>query len=281
MGARRLLRLTAVVLAAAVGSAATAETAPAALFFFFEPTAAKPGDLVTVRTAGTPPSFTLQQRVRPFQRPIRVYLVSNDAGGDIRSRFDTRLEFIGSLVPDARGRGVLSFRAPPLDADSYAVAAWCPGCARYSAGSTFSVLRVDDHIVPRYRPLMLLRIESSTPDEPCAATTPDSGGSYANGLLSTQLSPSGVVPARVEPDGSLFWKFGWTPNGIKGVLTVRGERLDSPSPPMHVRGVHWGYSSTGRGGWASAVQFPTEGCWRITGRVRDVSLTFVVKVVRS
>jgi hypothetical protein len=45
--------------------------------------------------------------------------------------------------------------------------------------------------------------------------------------------------------------------------------------------VRWGYSSTGRGGWASAVVFAGEGCWRITGRVRDVSLTFVVRVVRG
>jgi hypothetical protein len=50
---------------------------------------------------------------------------------------------------------------------------------------------------------------------------------------------------------------------------------------MRVRAVNWGYSSTGRGSWASAVSFPGEGCWRITGRVRDVSLTYVVKVVRG
>jgi hypothetical protein len=33
-----------------------------------------------------------------------------------------------------------------------------------------------------------------------------------------------------------------------------------------------------RGGrfWSSAVYFPTEGCWRVTGRVGATSLTFVV-----
>jgi hypothetical protein len=48
---------------------------------------------------------------------------------------------------------------------------------------------------------------------------------------------------------------------------------------MRVLGVFWGSSSTGRSGWASPVEFPSEGCWRISGRVRDITLTYVVKVV--
>jgi hypothetical protein len=49
---------------------------------------------------------------------------------------------------------------------------------------------------------------------------------------------------------------------------------------MQVLSVNWGHSlSTGRGSWMSAVTFPSEGCWRINGRVRDVSLSYVVRVV--
>jgi hypothetical protein len=273
-------RFTVLVMAAAIGAAATAENARSALFFLFEPTAAQPGDLVTVRTGNTPAGFQLGQRVAPFQRPLRVYLVPNRVAGDVRTRFDTRLEFVGSIVPDSQGKGILRFRAPPLDSDSYAVAAWCPGCARYSGGRTFSVLRVDDGIVPRYRPLMLLRLRTPLAAERCPVTAP-ANGTYGNGLLSTTLRRDGLLLRRPEPDGTIFWKFGWSPSRPGGVLTVRGERLDAPSPPMRVLGVHWGYSSTGHGGWASAVLFPSEGCWRIRGRVRDVSLTFVVKVVRG
>ena len=40
-----------------------------------------------------------------------------------------------------------------------------------------------------------------------------------------------------------------------------------------------GHSSDGRGSWASAVSFPTR-CWRLTGRVADISLTYVVRVIR-
>jgi hypothetical protein len=48
----------AVFLAAAAVAGAMAGDARGALFFLFEPTAAKPGDVVTVRTGGTPGSFT-------------------------------------------------------------------------------------------------------------------------------------------------------------------------------------------------------------------------------
>jgi hypothetical protein len=62
---------------------------------------------------------------------------------------------------------------------------------------------------------------------------------------------------------------------------VRGERLDAPSPPLKVLNVFWGHSSTGKWSWATPVEFPSEGCWRISGRVDDVSLTYVGRVVAS
>ena len=114
-----------------------ATSASAALFFLFSPTAALPGDVVKVRLGGTPAGFTPAQRERPFQRPIRIYLVQDGVAGDVRSRFDPRLHFVGALVPDRNARGMLAFEAPPLDSGTYVVAAWCPGCARFSAGSSF------------------------------------------------------------------------------------------------------------------------------------------------
>jgi hypothetical protein len=59
-------------------------------------------------------------------------------------------------------------------------------------------------------------------------------------------------------------------------LIVTGERLDAPSAPMRVLAVRWSGSS-----WRTASTFPGEGCWRISGRLGDISLTYVVRVVAS
>jgi hypothetical protein len=107
-------------------------------------------------------------------------------------------------------------------------------------------------------------------------------GAYGNGLLSTTVpGPNGVLATRKGEDGSLGQKIWWLPHrGLYGQLAVRGERLDAPGS-MRVFSVNWGYSSDGRGSWASAISFPSEGCWRLTGRVGDVSLTYVVSVVEG
>lgn len=271
-------------------AAATAGSARAALFFLFKPAYAKPGERVTVRMGGTPESFIASQRQRPFGPPIRLYLVSNAVAPRVRSRLDARLHFIGTLVPDRRGHGILSFGVPPLGTGSYAVAAWCPGCARYSRGRTFSVLHVDENIVPRYRPLMLLRVEMPAATKTCPVTVPGgsappgerpSPGHHGNGALWTALPRDGLIAAERHGDGTLRNKFPWWAVGVAGKLSIRAQRLDAPAPPA--RGVsNSGWPETGFRGsafWASIVLFPSEGCWRVNGRVRDISLSFVVEVV--
>lgn len=270
-----MTRLGLVALVAAVVAATAASSATAALFFLFKPTTAQTGDLVTVRLGGTPAGFSLDDRVGPFRKAIRLYLAPNGVAGEISTRFDPRLHFIGRIVPDRNVRGILSFRVPPLGSGTYAVAAWCPGCARYSFSRSFFVLPIPK--ISRYRHLMSLRVHMP----PATETCPVSGeGPYGNGLLSVSLPTDGVLVTRRDPGGTLFQKLGWRPHAtFRDALKVRGERLDAPSAPLHVRAVRWGHSSSGHGGWASAVDFPSEGCWRLTGRVEDVSLTYVVKVV--
>jgi hypothetical protein len=113
---------------------------------------------------------------------------------------------------------------------------------------------------------------------------PDDEGSLRQRLLSVDAR-GGVLSRPREPDGTLFDKLGWLPRrGFTGTLVVTGERLDAPGR-LNVLSVNWGYAYAPgrppRGSWASAVKFPSEGCWRITGRVDDVTLTYVVRVVAS
>ena len=99
--------------------------------------------------------------------------------------------------------------------------------------------------------------------------------------LSTQLPRGGVLSTQRQADGALWTKLGWVPSGFgpERALTVSGTRLDAPAPPMRVRNVNWGYSSTGRGSWATPVGFAAEGCWRITARAAGLRLSYVTKVV--
>ena len=272
---RRLVVLTLVTVVAV----ALVSSASASLFFLFQPATATAGDIVTVRLGGTPAGFTLDQRERPFQNGIRLYLVPSSAAADVKSRFDERLHFIGRIVPDRRSRGVLSFTVPPVDTGQYVLASWCPACAKNSFGRTFFVQTVPR--VSRYRRWMGINLRLTSTAEACPASDE---GRYSNGLLSTRIPPGGILPARTDADG-LFQKLGWLPHrAFPDALAVRGERLDAPSPPMRVLGVYWGHASSGpaeKGSWASAVKFPSEGCWRITGRVQDVTLSYIVKVVAA
>jgi hypothetical protein len=279
-------RLAALTLAAGV-LAAGADGARSALFFFFDPTTARPGDRVTVRTAGTPKGFTQTHRVRPLQRPMRVYVVGNAIAGEVRSRFDSRLHFVGSLRPDREGRGILTFAVPPLESGSYAAAVWCPGCARSSRGRTFFVLTP---LGSGHRARMLLRVAAlpATADR-CPVTIPNGDQPpglaqrpwhHGNGALWTVLREDGVYRSP-NADGSQFVKMIWGAAGVAGPLSVRYQRLDAAATAISaetVRGTWHGFR--GSASWASRMHF-SEGCWRVTGRVRDVSLSFVLEVVRA
>jgi hypothetical protein len=120
---------------------------------------------------------------------------------------------------------------------------------------------------------------------PNGKTPPDqipSPGDHGNGALWTDLWPAGTVvfrprgPGFVLPDGSLSMKFGWW-RGVRGKLTIRGRRLDAPAPPLRAR-IPEGYGDIGF--QSTALIFPTEGCWEVTGKVGEASLTFVTRVVK-
>jgi hypothetical protein len=73
-------------------------------------------------------------------------------------------------------------------------------------------------------------------------------------------------------------KFGWTRGeGLRGKLKIHGRRIDASAPPLRAN-IPDGYGDTGF--QATALIFPTEGCWEVTGEVGETRLTFVTRVVR-
>jgi hypothetical protein len=126
----------------------------------------------------------------------------------------------------------------------------------------------------------------------CPVTTPNgrkppgeqpSRQDHGNGTLWTGLPPDGRIvagPPFVRPDGSMRIKFPWWGSGRADAelritstsLDPRGHVARSNVVPGQTRAPHF---------WASAIIFPTEGCWRVTARAGHAGLTFVVLVVKD
>lgn len=101
------------------------------------------------------------------------------------------------------------------------------------------------------------------------------GSAHGNGQLWVGgLDPQGVLRLSPDAQGRFVTKLGWW-REVAGRLRIMGRRLDVRAPPMRAQ-VPGGY---GRSGFqSSGVDFPTKGCWEVTGRVEGASLTFITEV---
>jgi hypothetical protein len=108
--------------------------------------------------------------------------------------------------------------------------------------------------------------------------TSSPGSRYlGNGALFTDLYPTPIHPRPddVRDDGAIEMKVPWW-RGVPGRLTIEGRRLDATAVPLTA----WIPTGYGREGFQStAITFPTPGCWEVTGRVANASLTFVTLIL--
>jgi hypothetical protein len=98
---------------------------------------------------------------------------------------------------------------------------------------------------------------------------------YGNGALWVGVWPSGVVVWKPKLDGSIGMKFPWWREAT-GRLRIEGRRTDGSGRPLSAS-VPDAYGE--RGFQPTGIHFPTQGCWEVTGRVGDASLTFVTFVL--
>ena len=134
---------------------------------------------------------------------------------------------------------------------------------------------------------------SPGPQAECPVTAPNgslppgeqaaSADYLGNGKLGTVLWPEGQVvfepggPGEIRPDGSLAMKFPfWRGEGVVGDLHITGERLDGEAPAMTGE-IAEGYGESGF--QATALVFPSAGCWQVTASVGADTLTFTTQVV--
>jgi len=88
------------------------------------------------------------------------------------------------------------------------------------------------------------------------------------------LAEAEQLGAPSRPALSIDAKFGWW-RKVRGRLEIEG-RVDAPAPPLRAH-IPDGYGD--RGFQATGLIFPTTGCWEVTGRVGNASLTFVTLVL--
>jgi len=250
---------TTIALALGVGTAASDPTA-AAPRLFLSARAAPPDADVTVRVGRVPASA---------RGAIRLYLVEATHVASVRSRLDPRLAFLGTIR--AASGAKVTVRVPPVDPGRYALAHWCAGCL--PKGVRIHALRTPRLDV--FRPVgdgcPVTRLSTSG--------LPGVSNAWAirgNGWLWALAGPAGIT---TNPLGGA--KLPWIARpGLDGRLEVRYRRLDEAGGERVATTVSGRLAGYLGPSWASRMSFEP-GCWRIAGRVRDVSTSFVVRVERG
>jgi hypothetical protein len=250
----------AMVAAGLIVGAATSDSREVVPRFSLSSTAATTNDSLAVR---------VERALRQPQREIRLYLVPIGIRESLRSRFDSRLSFIGSVRSSHGAR--MRFTMPPLEPGTYSLAYWCRNCLPRAEGVSVqagSTLRVSAptgggcaSTLPNGNP-------------PTRETSPIAFRFHGNGQLSAFLRTDGTLVTNALGGYKMRWR---AKEGGSAPFTVRYRLLDPPSAPLTARTGTFG-GSYGPASTMSQMGF-TAGCWQITGRLRDVNLGFVTKVV--
>jgi hypothetical protein len=100
--------------------------------------------------------------------------------------------------------------------------------------------------------------------------------------LWTALHADGVWSGLPLNPGGYTQKLVWWSDGYiwdkepEPALTVTGERLDASAPLLNTSDANGVYASDMGSAMMAGFDFPTLGCWKITGKYGEAELSFVV-----
>ena len=152
----------------------------------------------------------------------------------------------------------------------------------------------------KVQPSATPEVFSKTPPASCPVTVPqdppfvppapyDSLGFkdyfwFGSDALWTSLPRDSVWYGLPDNPGGYTQKVFWWRDGYvwneepEPNLIVTGERLDASAPPLIVSKATNAYAGDIGSAMLAGVDFPTLGCWKITGKYEDAELSFVVWV---
>jgi len=187
------------------------------------------------------------------------------------------------------------------------IASLLVGCAPKVVAQSKELKAVESHNVPadlpeNSNPTSAIKSETVSKDPPadCPLTAPqdplftppspysDLGFKgefwYGYDSLWTAVPQNGIWSGLPHnPEGytqKVFWwrdGYVWTAEPQPDLI-VTGERLDASAPPLRVSKATNAYASDIGSAMLVGVDFPTPGCWKITGQYKDAELSFVVWV---
>jgi hypothetical protein len=185
---------------------------------------------------------------------------------------DSRLSFVGFVGALRQAR--TTFTVPPLEPGTYAVAYWCRDCH------------------PRGRAVGLaaapkLRVDAPV-GEACPINTPngrrlpgapalDVWTYHGNGAIAALLPRNGILVTNAAGGLKMPWV---ARDGLGTGFSVQYRTYQSSVPARVAQAVPGTLTGYDGPSWASRLSLEP-GCWQITARLSDVSLSFVVQVERG
>lgn len=141
------------------------------------------------------------------------------------------------------------------------------------------------HDPPASCPITIPQNSPFTAPEPYSPNSPFVANFwYGSNSLWTDLPRDGIWYALPYSREGYTQKIFWWREGYiwneepEPELTVSGERLDAAAPPLIVSRATNAHAGDIGSAMLVGVDFPTLGCWRITGKYADAELSFVVWV---
>ncbi|HET6593993.1 MAG TPA: hypothetical protein VFG81_00115 [Anaerolineales bacterium] len=147
-----------------------------------------------------------------------------------------------------------------------------------------SILEVVPHNPPPTCPVTVPQNPLFVPPAPYDSLGFEGSFWYGSNSLWTAIPRDGVwwgLPAHASGySQKVFWwreGYDWAEEPEPDLI-VTGERLDAPAPPVVVSKGTNAYAGDIGSAMLVGVDFPTLGCWKLTGNYRDAELSFVVWV---